>query len=278
MLYYFNEGRRNYPERVNRVNQRPYWEFQAVIKGYLGLKLANRTEAEFFQKTLFLFPPDTGHNWVCRKDQSCSILVMHFDGMFPSIAEHAHEKGYLHILLTERQIKRLCQLGAAVKPHYARPTTHSFIYYEKALSELALYILAAVPERRLDSTEQNKKLKVDQAVNWFIVHMPSDPSIEELAAAIHLSPTHLRRLFHAVLNEPPLKTLNRLRMAKTKELLSQTDMPLWEIAQAAGFSEASPLCRAFKSAAGMSPGLWREKAERQKARAVKEQAAGRQLS
>jgi AraC-like DNA-binding protein len=77
-----------------------------------------------------------------------------------------------------------------------------------------------------------------------------------LADLFSLSQRSLRR--HLAREGVTLKTLvNEARVLVAQQLLSQTRMPLAEIAAALHYSDATAFSRAFRSAAGVSPTHWR---------------------
>jgi AraC-like DNA-binding protein len=77
-----------------------------------------------------------------------------------------------------------------------------------------------------------------------------------LADLFSLSQRSLRR--HLAREGITLKTLvNEARLTVAQQLLSQTHMPLAEVAAALHYSDATAFSRAFRSAAGVSPTHWR---------------------
>ena len=55
---------------------------------------------------------------------------------------------------------------------------------------------------------------------------------------------------------PPHQWQLKSRIAKAQELLRYGDLPLAQIALAAGFAEQSHFSRIFKSIVGVPPGTW----------------------
>jgi AraC family transcriptional regulator len=78
-------------------------------------------------------------------------------------------------------------------------------------------------------------------------------SIEEVASAVGVHPSHLNRVFRAHLNQTPGEYLRRLRMERaTREVIS-SDLPLKAIASLAGFSDQAHFTREFRRHHGVSP-------------------------
>lgn len=79
-----------------------------------------------------------------------------------------------------------------------------------------------------------------------------------VARAVHVSPSHLRRLFRQVRGENPLKTFTQMRLQRVMELLSETPEKLEVVAARCGFSSAADLCRVFRRVHHASPHQWRK--------------------
>jgi transcriptional regulator GlxA family with amidase domain len=84
-------------------------------------------------------------------------------------------------------------------------------------------------------------------------HIEKRVSVEALAGLANLSVCYFVRAFKQSVGVTPHDYLIRRRVERTMELLSSTDMPLSEIALAAGFSDQSHCARRFRQHVGMSP-------------------------
>ncbi len=80
---------------------------------------------------------------------------------------------------------------------------------------------------------------------------------EALAALCHVSPSHLRRLFHRVTGVSPKTFIIRSRMAYAEYLLRKTDRSVLEVALSAGYENISCFNRTFVRFFGVSPGRYR---------------------
>jgi transcriptional regulator GlxA family with amidase domain len=82
-------------------------------------------------------------------------------------------------------------------------------------------------------------------------------SVELLAGLANLSVCYFVRAFKQSMGTTPHDYLIRQRVERTKQLLSDTDMPLSEIALATGFADQSHFARRFREHVGMSPRNYR---------------------
>lgn len=82
-------------------------------------------------------------------------------------------------------------------------------------------------------------------------------SLAVLARTAHMSPWHFARRFSEFHGMPPHRFLTRLRMARARTLIEQTEMPLSEIARACGYSSTTTFVRKCKAEWGHTPGALR---------------------
>jgi AraC family transcriptional regulator len=82
-----------------------------------------------------------------------------------------------------------------------------------------------------------------------------DIGLKDIAAAAHVSPYHLTRLFKRAIGYAPYQYLIHARVTGARALLSAgRRRSLADIAAAVGFVDQSHLTRHFKKAFGMTPG------------------------
>lgn len=85
-----------------------------------------------------------------------------------------------------------------------------------------------------------------------------DPlSVESLAEDAGYSRSHFSRAFQSVTGESPQDFIIGRRVCKARELLSETDTPIAEIAAKTGFSSQAHFSTAFKKRLGVTPGKYR---------------------
>ena len=83
------------------------------------------------------------------------------------------------------------------------------------------------------------------------------PSLEELAAAVNLSPFHFARVFRRATGLPPHAWLQQRRLEQARALLRDGCAPL-SVALQLGFADQSHLTRQFKQVYGVGPGEYRK--------------------
>ena len=97
-----------------------------------------------------------------------------------------------------------------------------------------------------------------KAINFIQQHLNEDLSLKRIAAEVHLSPSHLIRVFCAEMQHAPHEYIMLLRMDRAKYLLKTTSLPIKAIAAEVGYRTESSFTGAFTEKIGISPRRFRE--------------------
>ncbi|HWS70578.1 MAG TPA: helix-turn-helix domain-containing protein, partial [Thermoanaerobaculia bacterium] len=81
--------------------------------------------------------------------------------------------------------------------------------------------------------------------------------VGEVAAAVRIDPVHMAREFRRHYGFGPGEYLRRLRIDRASKLLSDSSLPLTDVAAESGFCDQSHLTRVFKSVLGLTPSHYR---------------------
>ncbi|CAN7190082.1 AraC family transcriptional regulator [Pseudomonas sp. PSB11] len=147
-------------------------------------------------------------------------------------------------------VNGFCQL------HRLLESPATALQQQTAWRELMLSLLqrhAAVPVAGKPGKEHRA---VKLAKELLQAQLTAPPSLEELAAAVNLSPFHFARVFRRATGMPPHTWLMQQRIARARALLQGGCLPL-EVATQLGFADQSHLSRQFKQVYGVGPGAYR---------------------
>src|SRR5262249_29494883 len=109
--------------------------------------------------------------------------------------------------------------------------------------------------RRSDGTLPPRKLR---AVVEYVEDNLAGLTLEQMAAAAHLSVYHFARQFKAATGLPPHQYVIARRVERAKELLqTKTELSLADVAVHAGFCDQSQFTHHFKRLLGVTPGQFR---------------------
>lgn len=109
-------------------------------------------------------------------------------------------------------------------------------------------------------TEERKRQKpglADQAAAYVRAHFREPITLKSAADACFVSPAYLGRCFQKSMAVSLKQYLNDLRLEEAKRLLVQTDLRIYEIAEAAGFGESKHFVSKFTAANGCTPAEFR---------------------
>lgn len=92
-----------------------------------------------------------------------------------------------------------------------------------------------------------------------LLHEPEEgpvdgpPSVQRLAARLGVSDRHVRRIFEAEFGVSPLQYVQTRRLLTAKQLLTDTDLPVTQVALISGFASVRRFNAAFSQHYGMNP-------------------------
>lgn len=102
-----------------------------------------------------------------------------------------------------------------------------------------------------------------QAARWLDDHASNghEASVEALAQALGVTDRHLRRIFAAEHGVTPLQYLQTRRLLLAKQLLTDTALPVTQVALASGFRSLRRFNAAFAERYRLNPGALRKRVE-----------------
>jgi AraC family transcriptional regulator len=143
---------------------------------------------------------------------------------------------------------------------YEPNTEDRATYMESLMNMLAAHVMRQVihgVSTSVPSADASAH-RLHKVLNYIRSRPDLDHKIDDLATIAGVAPSHFCRLFKSAMNMTPHNFVTRVRMERAQSLLRQTELPIVQIAEAAGFSNQSAFTRAFNSYTGMAPGQWRD--------------------
>jgi AraC family transcriptional regulator len=121
------------------------------------------------------------------------------------------------------------------------------------LEGLTLELLVQIARDTADTTQSSIPRWLWQTRDFLHAHFAENLSLNIVAAAVGVHPSHLTRAFRQHFHSTLGDYVRRLRVEYACHLLSAFDKPLAQIALEAGFADQSHFSRTFKRLIGMSP-------------------------
>lgn len=255
MLNYLGEGTRRYGVTPFAANQRGRWEFQAVVSGAIGMT-GPGLSGGLRRRTLWLSGPAHMHGWTGSGGRAARVVVFHFPTVPEPLRRLMRDDGVIEIALTTAACRRLRELAKQALGYWRHPSAGMVMCYEHVLLELSLMIYEARRGGAEDLVAENDR-RVSDALSWYSRQIESNPGLAEVARAVNVSPSHLRRLFHEVLQSAPKPVFDGLRFQRAVQLMADPGVKLSAVSVACGFESQSAFSRAFKAKFGCSPEVWR---------------------
>ena len=163
-------------------------------------------------------------------------------------------------LLPSIKSERLSYLGRAMFREAIEPGYGSSLLTEAMGMEVALEIARYDGARRAADEPYQGGLapwQLRRLESYVRDNLSADLSLSELAGLLGISVRHLSRAVKQAKGVGVHRWIVERRLAEARRMLSETDLPIHEIARLSAFHSASAFTAAFRAASGYSPGEFR---------------------
>lgn len=113
----------------------------------------------------------------------------------------------------------------------------------------------------MKESEKTNFSRIEEAIAYINSNFKSQPSLDEIASNIHLSPFHFQRLFSEWAGVSPKKFLQYVSLEHAKNILRQNKSTLSDAAFETGLSGTGRLHDLFINIEGMTPGEYKNGGE-----------------
>lgn len=114
------------------------------------------------------------------------------------------------------------------------------------------------------SVEKQTEDVVNQVKKYIVEHLDGGTSLYNLAEQVHFSQEYLLRIFKKKEGITILQYINDLKLAAAKQLLTDSELQVREIADRLGFASQGYFGRFFRNKTGLTPNAYREAEKRKK--------------
>lgn len=156
-----------------------------------------------------------------------------------SVIPNAHRAGYEAAALLDRLMagKRVAATAHLIAP--------------LGIAERQSTDVLAVDDREVARAVQFIRERACEGIN-----------VSDVLRAVPLSRRVLEQRFQRLLGCTPREEILHVRLARVKQLLGETDLPLYLVAERTGFEHVEYLSVVFKRETGRTPSAWREEARK----------------
>ena len=125
---------------------------------------------------------------------------------------------------------------------------------EEALRPAITHLCVMLERQKALSAQQTNQA----VINYIYQHFAdAELSSETLAEEFRLSESAIRKIIREATGTTLLSYVTTLRLAYVKKQLAETELPIKEIVEAAGYIDVSNFTRKFRSLEGVTPGQYR---------------------
>ena len=139
------------------------------------------------------------------------------------------------------------------------------LYGEGLATALTVHLLrryAVVPHRIVEYREGLPPARLRRVLDYIASHLHEELSLRRLAALACLSPHHFASFFKQSTGVPPHQYVLRQRIVRARQMLTDDQQALADIAYALGFANQAHFTTAFRKFTGTTPALYRADTKR----------------
>lgn len=200
---------------------------------------------------VLVIPPGAPHAYGADPDDPWTLWWLHVTG--PDLAEllRVSRLTAQTPVRTVADVYRVVALiEETIRSLERDPTGRSLLMASGAAWHL-LTILSASPRAGDEASP------ADRAGDYLREHLSERVSVADLADMAQLSPSHFAALFRRRFGIPVLRYQTELRMARARELLDTTTLPVAEVAREVGYGDPFYFSRQFSALHGTTPRQYR---------------------
>lgn len=233
------------------------WEFLCLFDGQCELVRATGEHVRVDEPSIIVFPPEHLHGWE-GVSATWSAATFHFLPVPMAFEQWVGERDEIWCPLSRRDAQVVTALVTECAGHFRQRVSHSAIVFQKTLCALCQIVIERGTVESTTTLETLKSKEVEKSLHWYESHLRENPTVDTVAAAVHMSGSNLRRIYRSVLGRSPKEIFTDLRLRRALELMGDTSRTLDTIAAESGFANGSDLCRAFRHSKLPPPTKWRK--------------------
>lgn len=199
-------------------------------------------------KEAFCIPDNQKHYYYADKVNPWSILWVHFAGEDTSLYPlNTYKVVSFHSPhATNRMMYLFDLLFRALEEPYS---LGNFAYMTQVLA--LILSETYLKERQEETSDQN--VHVSNIIRYMNSHLGENCTLDDLSKKFKLSKSYLNVIFRKYTRKSPMDLFVSLKMTEACKLLKATDMYIYEVANAVGYSDPYYFSRIFKRVVGTSP-------------------------
>jgi AraC-like DNA-binding protein len=127
----------------------------------------------------------------------------------------------------------------------------------KVLELMALQFMQVVKQNEISHSYSSLRASdldcIHHAKAILIQNLENPPSLLDLARQVGINDRKLKQGFHQVFNTTPFAYLRDYRLERARQLLTDSELPIEQVAKAVGYADRSRFATAFRKKFGVNP-------------------------
>ena len=240
--------------RMERGPGFPHWTAGFFLGGLTDIACGGRTW-ELPGRHAVILAPHTPYELLLRKPQHEVWMI--FDPrphLLEALKSAEGQATSFAVSFPDQATWAAVRAGLRDLLHWWNSTVRHEDLAENAMERVLLLALLAAARRQPTIAEE----RITRVCDHISGHLDGEFTIGDLARVACLSVSRFSWLFKESVGIAPVKFLEARRMEKARHLLLTTDLPVQEIGQQVGFSNAQHFSTRFRRLTGQSPRAFRE--------------------
>lgn len=244
-----------------KLHWHEFYELELVIDGEATQKL-NGTTYTLSKGDIYMLTPSDFHEILIKESIPFNVVNVKFSDSF--IDEElldilfASNSSPLASLPIEKYDFFYSELNTIID-EISNKKADSQLFIRNIFQRLLLEFNRSVATQSKPASQQEDiKGFVRKAIIYLNHNFRYNVTLEQVSKYVHVSPNYLSKCFHEATGVPFQNYISELRLAFAKDLIASSELPITEIALAAGFNNLSSFIRAFKELYSVTPGDYRK--------------------
>lgn len=250
---------------INKETQHDYYRVFYILDGK-GLYQEGKRRKTIQKGALILIPPDTPYQFESQIDLEgidVSFSLNMTSHPFIQKLFNGVKRDQLFVLPDRNRTAAILLWVSILK----LGSSDNTIYLKNNIDSLAITLFWSILKdfekeilsRNTKQVESSASNLVYQAKLFIIDNLSKSMTLKDIADHLHISERHLSRLFNQELGQSFTTFIRKERIRKAGILLSDSNIPIKDIAEQTGFSSVHYFTNVFSSEMDMPPGQFRER-------------------
>ncbi|MCH5586407.1 AraC family transcriptional regulator [Shimazuella sp. AN120528] len=205
----------------------------------------------------------SGEESFCAWDRDLTFLRLEIHSSFlHQIADQTNFSYHQQIELEHsfhQPDSKIFQISQWLLDEFRKGAPNGTLYFDSLANLLGIHLLQNYTAKKIDTSQPDviSKQQINRILEFLHAYYQKNFTLEELSTAVHISSSHLVRLFKEATHLTPHQYLIKIRIDHAKQLLEQPELSIGEIAHEVGFFDQSHFYRYFKRIVGITPRAYR---------------------